>query len=185
MTAIVTLMTEHRLIERLLSALGSLAGRLEAKREVPPDLLGELLDLFQQYADGLHHTKEERHLFEIAGDRDAMSEDNAVRALIHQHDVGRTHVQDMRRELGRMGSGDKYAAAALASSARVYIELLREHIRAEDEDVFPLLAQVLSAEEDARLAAHFTDIDLAQRAADLQARAEAVLARVASLSLNG
>lgn len=181
MTAIDTLMAEHRVIERMLTLLERLAGRLDRGGDLPARLLGDLVGVAEQYIDALHHTKEERRLFEVVIERGLETEGASVSALIHHHETGRSHLQDLGSELHRLRQGDRNAAAACVMAARQYAELLRAHIRMEDEDVFPLVGKALSVEEDRTLAMYFAEIDDARHTADLQARFEQLLVRCAEL----
>ncbi len=181
MTVIDTLMAEHRVIKRMLTLLERLAGRLDRGGAPPVRLLRDLVGILEQYCDALHHTKEERRLFEIVIERGLEAEGADVSALILHHETGRSLLQDVGRELDRLGQGDPNAATACALAARQYAELLREHIRTEDENVFPLVAKAMSVEEDLALATYFAELDHARHAADLPARFEQLLIRCAEL----
>lgn len=180
-TIIDMLMAEHRVIEQMLTLLERLAGRLDRGGDLPLRLLKDLIDLLEQYSDALHHTKEERRLFEIVIERGIEAQGAGVSALIEHHETGRSQLQDLSRELDRLRQGDRSAAAACAMAARQYAELFHEHIRMEDEDVFPLVAKAMSVEEDRTLAMHFAELDDARHAADLRARFEQLLILCAEL----
>jgi hemerythrin-like domain-containing protein len=181
MTAIDALMSEHRMIEQMLTALERQTGRLDRGGDRMVQSLIDFVDLLEQYVDRLHHTKEERRLFEIVIERGLEAEGASVMALIHHHDTGRSHLRDVCSELHRLTQGDRFAPAACAMAARRYAELLRDHIRMEDEEVFPLVARAISAEENLSLATYFAEIDSAQNAANLRARFEQLLLRWADL----
>lgn len=181
MTAIDTLVAEHRVIEQMLALLERQAGRLDGGGELPVLLLKDIVDLLEQYSDKLHHAKEERRLFEIVIERGIEAENAAVNALIHHHETGRSQLQDLRSELHRLKQGDRTAAAACAMTAHQYAELLRQHIRLEDEEVFPLVAKALSVEEDRTLAMYFAKLDDERHAVDLQARFGQLVVRSAEL----
>jgi hemerythrin-like domain-containing protein len=181
MTAIDTLMTEHRVIEQMLTALEQQTGRLNGDGDRMARSLIDFVDLLEQYVDRLHHAKEERRLFEIVIERGLETEGASIMALIHHHDTGRSHLQDLARELRRLTQGDPHAGAACAMVARRYAELLRDHIRTEDEEVFPLVARAISVEEDLSLARYFAEIDSAQNAANLRERFGQLLLRWADL----
>ena len=61
----------------------------------------------------------------------------------------------MRAELKRLREGDRSAALALAEDARGYTELIREHIRIEDEYFYKLADEVLTHAEQAAIVAQF------------------------------
>jgi len=146
MKSLESLSTEHRTIEQMLIVLEASAERLEQGGDVPTSLVRDVLDFFHHFADALHHAKEERRLFPVLAGHGLGPEASVVGALMHQHDAGRAYVREMRAELERLCDGDRLAAAALAASARAYVDLLREHIRMEDENLFPLAEKTITTE---------------------------------------
>jgi hemerythrin-like domain-containing protein len=181
MTAIHKLMAEHRVIERMLTLLERLAGRIDRDGDLPVLLLKELVDLLEQYVDVLHHTKEERQLFQIVIERGIEADGGAVTALMHHHDTGRSYLRDLRGELDRLRQGDRTASAACALTAHQYAEFLREHIRVEDDEVYPLIGRAMSAEEDDALAMRFAEMDDARQTGRLLAQFEELRSRCAAL----
>ena len=100
MTAIDALMAEHRVIERMLTLLEPLAGRLDRDGDQTMRLLrGTRRPPSSRYVDALHHTKEERQLFQIVIERGIEAEGGAVSTLMHHHDTGRSQLRDLRSEL--------------------------------------------------------------------------------------
>ena len=181
MTAIDALTNEHRVIEQMLIVLERLASLVDRDGDRSVQLLKELADILEQYIDVLHHTKEERRLFEIVIERGLDTAGGGVSTLIHHHDTGRTQLRDLRGELHRLALGDRTASAACAVTAHEYAEFLRAHIRMEDEDVYPLVAKAMSAEEDHALALYFAQVDDDRDTAGLLARFEHLRARCAEL----
>lgn len=185
MTAIDRLTAEHRVIEQMLTLLERLAGRLDRGGDVAARLLMDLVDLAEQYVDALHHTKEERRLFEIVIERGLQAEGGSVSALLHHHETGRSQLRALRGELQRLRQGDRNAAAGCALAASQYAELMRSHIRMEDEDVFPVVSQAISVEEDLALTMHFAELDAVRHVPDLLARFEELVRRCAELDEPG
>ena len=58
------LMSEHRVIERVIAGLEKAASRLEQDQAVRPELFIEPADFIKGFADGCHHRKEEGVLFQ-------------------------------------------------------------------------------------------------------------------------
>lgn len=167
---------EHRKIEEMLVALEAAAIQVEASGTAPA-FISDLLDFFQRYADVNHHAKEEAFLFPALA-RHGVSPDGVVGAMTHQHHMGRVHVRDMRHAIERLRLDDAAARLAFATSAHTYVELLRVHIQIEDDDLYPLAEQLLSADEDAALLAEFQEVDGSREAIAQQARWEALVARI-------
>lgn len=181
MAAIDRLTAEHRVIEQMVALLERLAGRLGRDGDLPAQLLAELVDLVAQYSDKLHHAKEEQRLFQIVIERGVEAEGGAVSTLLRHHETGRSYLQDLRGELHRLRQGDRNAVAGCALVAGQYATLMRNHIRLEDEQVFPLVARAMSEEEDRALVAYYAEFDASHHAADLRARFARLLDRSAEL----
>jgi hemerythrin-like domain-containing protein len=79
-----------------------------------------------------------------------------VSALMFQHEAGRVYGSKMRSELTRLQQGDAAAGSALAADARGYTELIREHIRIEDDYFYKLADQVLTEAEHAAIVEQFS-----------------------------
>ena len=57
------LMREHRLIERMLSAIEAALAEIASTRHVDPEFVDVAVDFIRTYADRTHHGKEEDTLF--------------------------------------------------------------------------------------------------------------------------
>jgi hemerythrin-like domain-containing protein len=140
------LMDEHRGFSVMLDVLDAIAGRLERGADVPWPMLTDVLDFFENFTDR-HHDKEEEMLFPLLAKHGIGPDQTVVSALMFQHEAGRVYGAKMRKELLRLQQGDPTAAEALAADARGYTELIREHIRIEDEYFYELADQVLTEAE--------------------------------------
>ena len=149
------LMDEHRGFSTMLDVLDAIAGRLERREQVPMPMLVDVLDFFESFTDR-HHDKEEEMLFPLLAKHGIGPDQTVVSALMFQHEAGRVYGRKMRSELHRLQQGDPAAGAALAADARAYTELIREHIRIEDEYFYKLADQVLTEAEHAAIVEQFS-----------------------------
>ena len=149
------LMDEHRGFSQMLDVLDAIAGRLEHGVDVPMAMLVDVLDFFENFTDR-HHDKEEEMLFPLLAKHGIGPDQTVVSALMSQHEAGRIYGTKMRGALRRMQQLDPAAAADLAADARGYTELIREHIRIEDEYFYKLADQVLTEDEHATIVEQFS-----------------------------
>ncbi|MFO7692652.1 MAG: hemerythrin domain-containing protein [Vicinamibacterales bacterium] len=149
------LMEEHRGFSVMLDVLDAIAGRLERGAGVPMPMLVDVVDFFENFTDR-HHDREEEMLFPFLARHGIGPDQTVVSALMFQHEAGRMYGTKLRVELERMKQGDPSAAAALAADARGYTELIREHIRIEDEYFYKLADQVLTEAEHAAIVEQFS-----------------------------
>jgi hemerythrin-like domain-containing protein len=154
MRFLTVLMDEHRGFSSMLDVLDAVADRLERGADVPMPMLVDVLDFFESFTDR-HHDKEEEMLFPLLAKHGIGPDQTVVSVLMSQHEAGRVYGKKMRNELKRLQQGDPSAAAALAADARAYTELIREHIRIEDEYFYKLADQVLTEAEHAAIVEKF------------------------------
>jgi len=142
--AIDILMQEHRNIERVLDAMEVMVDRLERGGDVRPAFFLEAAGFFAEYADRVHHHKEEDVLFGsiIAGGMPA--EQGPIPVMLMEHEQGRVFTRGIRDAARTLEAGDDSARRELVSQARGYIALLRDHIAKEDEVLFPMAEELLS-----------------------------------------
>lgn len=130
------LVDEHTWIKRLLAVIPAVVGEIEATGSFDPRLMEQALDFIRGYADRFHHLKEEDILFDYA-DREA----EIIKVILQDHQQGRSYV----RAAGQaVQEGD---IGLLCSSLLSYRELLTEHIRKEDEVLYPYLDRGLTTSQ--------------------------------------
>jgi hemerythrin-like domain-containing protein len=149
-------MEEHRGFKAMLDVLDAVADRLSRGADVPPPMLADVLDFFEIFTDR-HHDREEETLFPLLAKHGVGSDQTVVRALTTQHEAGRMYGAKMRASLTRLQAGDPGAALALAEQAKGYTELIREHIRIEDEYFYKLADQLLTLAEQESVVARFLE----------------------------
>jgi hemerythrin-like domain-containing protein len=150
------LMDEHRGFSSMLDVLDAIAGRLERGADVPMPMLADVIEFFGTFTDR-HHNKEEATLFPLLAKHGIGPDQTVVSVLMSQHEAGRVYGAKMRNGLRRLQQGDPAAGVALAADARGYTELIREHIRIEDEYFYKLADQVLTDAEHAAIVEQFSE----------------------------
>jgi hemerythrin-like domain-containing protein len=145
--ALAELHHEHEVILRALALLERAGDRLAAGRAVDEAALAGLVELLRTFADRCHHGKEESHLFPAARATDAAG---LLPPFLEDHEEGRALLRALA------GGGDPGRRAA---AARRYVGLLRDHIRREDEVLFPLLDEALGPAVQAALARAFEEVE--------------------------
>ena len=155
-----TLMMEHRLIERMLSAVRVALAEIDATQQVDHELVAVAVDFIRTYADRTHHGKEEDILFEELGTRELSAEDRlAMNELIADHALARQTTGGLARASERYRDGDRSALAAIVSSLRTLCELYPTHIEKEDKVFFPAARAYFTDEEDQAMLARFWEFD--------------------------
>lgn len=142
------LMDEHRVIETVLGALEA-----AADKDVGVSFYERAIDFIANYADALHHGKEEDRLFPAMVERGMPSEHGPIGVMLEEHRIGRAHVAAMREHAA---AGD---VEALRRESLAYAALLRDHIAKEDHVLFPMARNLLSGGGDEELMTRFAEVE--------------------------
>lgn len=154
-SAIETLMNEHRNIERVLNCLEKAVERLDAGEALSAGFFLKAADFMQGFADGCHHNKEEGILFPALSDNGMSNEEGPLAMMLEEHTEARGLTRSLRANAERMQAGDSAAVPHAVQNARAYVALLRGHIAKEDDMLFPMASQILSAEGRSRVEVEF------------------------------
>lgn len=148
------LVNEHVLIKRWLALIPAVVKNLDLKNKEGKKTIDTGIDLIRSYADKLHHAKEEDILFKYFDDTAEI-----FQVIYEDHRQARNHVKEM---LAAIENSDE---SSLTHHLTAYGILLVEHIKKEDEILFPWLDRKLSDTHVTELAEKFdredqrTDID--------------------------
>jgi hemerythrin-like domain-containing protein len=159
MKATEELKSEHRVIERVIDSVETMAGRLEAGHAVRPQFFLEAADFIRNFADGCHHHKEEGVLFVKMVECGMPKEQGPIAVMLDEHEQGRAFTRGMREAAERLAAGDAEAKAAIIRNARGYTSLLRQHIQKEDNILFPMADRVIPPLEHDKVAEAFTHVE--------------------------
>lgn len=140
-------MQEHRVIERVLTALERAATRLSKGQDVYMRFFAGTTVFIKNFTDGYHHQKEEGILFPAMIQNGLSKEAGPVAVMLAEHEEGRRLVQKMRQSLERLQGCEDPARNELVQNAMGYIKLLRQHIYKEDNILFPMADKVIPADQ--------------------------------------
>lgn len=146
------LVDEHLLIKRFIAAVPEILKRLDLRQATGRQVILDGVYFIRTYADGFHHAKEEDILFGYAD-----SSQEVIQVMLEDHVTARSHV---RAIVKGVEEGDR---GAVAEHLLAYAELLTEHIKREDEILYPWMDRALSITQVGELQARF---DAADKEAD-------------------
>ena len=126
---------EHEVIRELLMAL-------EAATPERCDgvFFRMVVDFIRRFADGIHHEKEEQHLFPALVRHGIHQEMGPVGVMLEEHQTLRGHVENMERQILAED------LEALCREGRAYAALLYDHIQKEEQALFVMGRSVLPPE---------------------------------------
>ncbi len=142
------LVDEHVLIKRLIALIPEVIKGLDVDSEQGRQIIRDSVKFIRTYADKYHHAKEEEILFKY------FDENLDILKVIHEdHENARAHVRAMLEGL------DKKDKKEIAERLNAYHELLTEHIKKEDEILYPWMDRNLSITQTGELFSKFNEAD--------------------------
>ncbi len=153
------LKSEHRVIEQVLLCLERMTDECEQRGRLDAETARKAVDFFRHFADGCHHSKEEKHFFPgmeaIGFPRDG----GPTGVMFHEHELGRQHIRRMDEAIDLAAEGQPEAVAQFAGHARSYVALLREHISKEDHCLFTMADRAFSPAQQAAMLEKFEHVE--------------------------
>ena len=133
------LMNEHRLIETALDAMGAWIGTLGPRSESDDKAeLARFVSFIQGFADAYHHGKEEDILFVAMGEHGFPRHAGPIAVMLHEHDLGRSLVRVLDGLARQSATWTKEDRDTLGRTVCEFSDLLRQHIRKEDQILYPM-----------------------------------------------
>lgn len=153
------LSAEHRVIEQVLDCLAGIVAKCRKEGRLDAQPARDAVDFFRTFADRCHHAKEEAHLFPAMEAKGFSREAGPTGVMLHEHELGRSHVRAMAAAIDAAAAGDREAVARFSNHALAYIDLLREHIQKEDHCLFAMADQAFDEEDQQRLIEIFDKVE--------------------------
>jgi len=142
------LVEEHILIKRLVGSIPWIVENLEIETEEGRRLVLRTTEFIRFYADKYHHAKEEEILFKYF-DMDS----DILKAMRQEHEQARSHVRAILDALERTDKD------TIAEHLNAYCELLAEHIRKEDEILYPWMDRGLTVTQVGEMFSAFAEVE--------------------------
>ncbi len=142
---------EHEVILRASAQLEALLA--DESHPLSPEELNRYVQFFREYGDQFHHHKEEEILFTLLREENEMLGETLVAALTEHH-------EQFRENLGEAAAAIEQADwVRVRKILREYLSMLRDHISAENDELFVTADAMLSPEQKERLYFSFLDKD--------------------------
>lgn len=148
------LMREHGVLNRVLLIYEEGVRRIEARKDLPPEVLRGAADIIRRFIEEYHEKLEEAHLFprfEKAGKHVEL-----VRVLRAQHLAGRGLTAQIER-LANLAALKNDDERRLGDALRGFIRMYRPHEAREDTVLFPAFHAIVTPHEYDALGEQFED----------------------------
>lgn len=121
--------------------------------------LEEVVDLIRNFADGLHHAKEENLLFPLMAEKGFSMQQGPVAVMLMDHEEGRKFVRGISENIQLYRNGETSALNRVYINMMGYADLLTGHIGKENNVLFRMADNIFSMEDNQSLLASFSSID--------------------------
>lgn len=142
------LVDEHVLIKRCIALIPQVSEYLDVESAEDRKVLYGIADFIRSYADKFHHAKEEEILFKYFDESL-----DILKTMLEDHHQARGHVMCL---LDALEIKDKNEIVKHLGS---YRDLLTEHIKKEDEILYPWIDRNLSVKQVGELFSKFSEVD--------------------------
>ena len=134
---------DHRNLAKVLTLLGKLLDRFHEGQEPDFELMCEMLDYMESYADQIHHPSEDlifQRLIDSAGESPMV-----LGILMNQHQTLPQINRRFRSSLDGIVHGDVLLREEVEAQGRELVQTMWTHMTTEDTEAFPLARERLSA----------------------------------------
>jgi hemerythrin-like domain-containing protein len=121
--------------------------------------LDSIVEIIRNFADGLHHAKEENIFFPMLGERGFSPTHGPVAVMLHEHVEGRNYVKGIAENIALYKAGNMTAIREIYRNMTGYAELLRNHIAKENNILFKMADKVLSVSDQNDLLNSFAEAE--------------------------
>ncbi len=156
-----SLVAEHDVILHVLDALEKEAGKVDGGAPVRREFFAGAIAFVREFADGVHHRKEEGILFPRMAEAGVPHEGGPIGVMLYEHDEGRAHIRAMDSALAKAADGEDQSRLILVRETRGYIALLRAHIMKENMILFPMADRVFDQAGKTAILAAFAEAEAA------------------------
>ena len=142
-TALTIIRDEHRTISAVLHGLDYLVRELRAGKKVDPRVFHAMLYYLDTFGERVHHPKEDRYLFGVMRPRSQAAR-TLIAILEEEHAAGAAAIRRLTQAMIRFEEGGDREFAAFEREVRNYVDSYRNHMRREEEQLFPLARSLLT-----------------------------------------
>lgn len=131
---------QHASMGRMLDLLETQLGLFHDGERPDYDLMLDVMHYMSRYVDPFHHAKEDLAFKRLA--RQQPSATAAADTLQREHSQIAVAGAELVEELRAVVGGAMLSRRSVENQARAYVDCLRQHIQREEQEFFPLLAQL-------------------------------------------
>ena len=142
--ALLIIRDEHRSISAILLGMEYLVQGIRALgKKVDPHVFRAMLYYLDTFSERMHHPKEDEHLFKAMRER-SVEADAIIADLEEEHAHGEESLRNLAQSLIRYEEGGEQEFPAFEREVENFVRNYRDHMRKEEDLLFPLAQKVLT-----------------------------------------
>jgi len=142
--ALTVIRDEHRTISAILHGMEYLVQEIRARRKnVDPKVFHAMLYYLDTFSERMHHPKEDQYLFSALRRRGAGAE-ALITELEKEHAGGEDALRRLAQALNRYEEGGDKEFPGFEGAVDRFVASYREHMRKEEDLLFPLARALLT-----------------------------------------
>jgi hemerythrin-like domain-containing protein len=145
--ALLIIRDEHRSISAILLGMEYFVQRIRALgKKVDPHVFRAMLYYLDTFSERMHHPKEDQHLFKATRER-SVEADALIADLEEEHAHGEESLRTLAQSLIRYEEGGEQEFPAFEREVENFVRNYRDHMRKEEDLLFPLAQKVLTVSD--------------------------------------
>jgi len=170
------LVREHEMIERAMEVLKAQLKKV-TKDGHDEFSLKRALDFLMEFGDRIHNKKEEEHLFPLMIER-GIPKDGPIRVMLMEHDEERNLLQQMHDAVSGLKDESAEVKSQFKQQGLEYLKVRAEHIWKENDVLYKMGAQALTADDKQNLIDLFVQVNTEHYGEQALEKFEAMLSEV-------
>ena len=145
--ALTIIRDEHRTISAILHGMEYLVRKIRAQsKKIDPRVFHAMLYYLDTFSERAHHPKEDQFLFSALRSRGAGAQ-ALITELEKEHAGGEDALRRLAQALNRYEQGGEKEFSGFEGAVERFVGSYREHMRKEEELLFPLAEKLLTKED--------------------------------------
>ena len=159
MTPTENLINEHKEINELLNILSKISDKIKSKDVFYTNDVEEIVDYLILLINKSHHGKEDGVFYPELMQSGISKEIAPLSIINYEHTLSRRYLKEIVSCVVNCKIGNDFSGEMLAESITNYVVVIKNHIKREEEIVFPMAEKLLSVDKKNEIAKKFENID--------------------------
>jgi len=157
-TPIEILARQHGVIYRAVAILEEIRGGMDARMDLPPEIIGGTVEIARLFVINHHQQMEEKHIYPVFDAAGKMS--GLVGVLREQHAAGSRLTDILKGLCDGFSAKDLEKRRTMGSAVHLFSRMYRAHAEWEDTALFPLLRRMMPAKSYAEMSSVFQKAEI-------------------------